>query len=74
MKQFFFSRSMCLAIATSLCLALNASATTVTLGSVKDATLISDPSSELALGAAYNIYAGRVGDQGGGFATRAYPI
>ncbi len=70
MKLFVCSRSMCLAIATTLHFALNASATTVTLGSVKDATLISDTSSQLALGAAYNIYAGRVGDQGGGFLRR----
>ncbi len=42
----------------------NALAVTVTLGSVKDATLISDQLPELALGAAYSIYSGRVGTQG----------
>ena len=36
----------------------------VTLGSVKDATLISDQTPELALGAAYSVYSGRVGTQG----------
>ncbi len=62
--QFFF------ATALSLVFSLATLATTVTLGSARDATLISDSSSQLALGAAYNIYAGRVGDQGGGTLRR----
>jgi hypothetical protein len=61
---------MFLATTSLMCFGLNAHATTITLGSVKDSTLISDDSSQLALGAAYNIYAGRVGDQGGGFLRR----
>ena len=69
MKRFCF-RSICLATTSLMCFGLNAHATTITLGSVKDSTLISDNSSQLALGAAYNIYAGRVGDQGGGFLRR----
>lgn len=64
MKRALCSLSMCLATVTVVCFGFNAHATTITLGSVKDATLISDTSSELALGAAYNIYAGRVGEQG----------
>ncbi len=43
-----------------------AMADTATLYSVKDATMIQDPSGEWALGAAYNFYAGRVGENAGG--------
>lgn len=56
-----------LACATSVVtlFAHGALATTVTLGSAADVTLISDPDGvQLALGAAYQIYAGRVGEQG----------
>lgn len=48
-----------------------AHATTVTVGSVADATLISDPDGfQYALGMAYQIYSGRVGDQGLGTLRR----
>ncbi len=43
-----------------------AMADTATLYSVKDATMIQDSSGEWALGAAYNFYAGRVGENAGG--------
>lgn len=60
-----------LAVTTALTMAtLACSGATVMVTSVKDATLISDPSSELALGAAYNIYAGRVGENGLGTLRR----
>ena len=49
----------------------SAEAATITLGSVADATLISDPDgAQLALGMAYQIYAGRVGEQGLGTLRR----
>lgn len=62
--------SMCLATSLSIVCGSNGLAATITLGSVKDATLISDASAELALGAAYSIYAGRVGTQGLGTLRR----
>ena len=43
---------------------------TVVLNSVKDATLIQSAFGEYALGAAYNIYAGRVGQNDGGTLRR----
>jgi hypothetical protein len=45
-------------------------ATTVVITTTRDATLIQDPNAELALGAAYNIYAGRVGENSGGTLRR----
>ncbi|MBM4051191.1 MAG: DNRLRE domain-containing protein [Planctomycetes bacterium] len=45
------------------CIAVQADS--IQLGSAADATLIEDPTGEYALGAAYNVYAGRVGDNGG---------
>lgn len=42
-----------------------AHADTLSFGSKADATLIEEPTGEYALGAAYNIYAGRIGDNGG---------
>ncbi len=56
-----------LACATSIVtlFAQGALATTITVSSAADATLISDPDgAQFALGAAYQIYAGRVGEQG----------
>ncbi|MSR70217.1 MAG: DNRLRE domain-containing protein [Phycisphaerales bacterium] len=48
-----------------------ATATTVTVESAADSTLISDPDgAQYALGMAYQIYAGRVGDQGLGTLRR----
>jgi hypothetical protein len=40
-------------------------ADSISLGSGADATLIEEPTGEYALGAACNVYAGRVGDNGG---------
>ncbi len=52
-------------------LAPQAAATTVTLSSAADVTLISDPDgAQLALGVAYQVYAGRVGEQGLGTLRR----
>jgi hypothetical protein len=42
-----------------------ACAESISLGSAADATLIQEPTGEYALGAAYNVYAGRIGDNGG---------
>jgi hypothetical protein len=42
-----------------------ARAESISLGSAADATLIQEPTGEYALGAAYNVYAGRIGDNGG---------
>ncbi|MDA1106152.1 MAG: DNRLRE domain-containing protein [Planctomycetota bacterium] len=54
------------ALAASLGLSAFVHADTITLSSVKDATMIQDPTGEWALGAAYNFYAGRVGENAGG--------
>lgn len=64
------SRSSLAIAGMSILLASGAIADTVVLTSVKDATLISDSSAEFALGAAYNIYAGRVGENGLGTLRR----
>lgn len=40
-------------------------ADSISLGPSADATLIQEPTGEYALGAAYNVYAGRIGDNGG---------
>ncbi len=63
------TRSIMRAFASITCVialcATPAGGTTVTVGSIADATLISDPDGyQYALGAAYQIYAGRVGEQG----------
>ncbi len=61
-------------IAASLCAALAAAAgaDTVVLTAVADATLIEAvDTTQYALGAAYNIYCGRVGENGGGTLRRA---
>ncbi len=50
--------------------AASAMGVTVVLTTIKDATLIEDRSGEYALGAAYNIYAGRVGENDGGTLRR----
>ncbi len=52
-------------------LACVAAADVVTLGTVADATLIEEPTAEYALGAAYNVYAGRIGPNGGSTIRRA---
>lgn len=59
-----------LAAAWLLASACAASAATIVLTTVKDVTLIQDPAGEFALGAAYNIYAGRVGENAGGTLRR----
>lgn len=51
------------AVATMPCMV--ALADSISLGSAADATLIQEPTGEYALGAAYNVYAGRIGDNGG---------
>lgn len=56
--------------ATTMCFAalmpcMMAVADSISLGSAADATLIQEPTGEYALGAAYNVYAGRIGDNGG---------
>ncbi len=58
--------SCCVALA----IVVVAEATTVVLTTSRDATLIQDPNGEFALGAAYNIYAGRVGENSGGTLRR----
>jgi len=58
------------AIGLSILGAGHARANTVTLNSLKDVTLISDPGPELALGAAYSFYVGRVGENGYGTLRR----
>ncbi len=60
------------ALASLAVIACSASieATTVVCSSIQDATLIQDPAGEFALGAAYNIYAGRVGENSGGTIRR----
>lgn len=61
-------------LAASLCAALAAAAgaDTVVLTAVADATLIEAvDTTQYALGAAYNIYCGRVGENGGGTLRRA---
>lgn len=40
-------------------------ADSISLGPSADATLIEEPTAEYALGAAYNVYAGRIGENGG---------
>jgi hypothetical protein len=55
--------SLMFAVATMPCMV--ALADSVSLGSAADATLIQEPTGEYALGAAYNVYAGRIGDNGG---------
>ena len=40
-------------------------ADSISLAPAADATLIQEPTGEYALGAAYNVYAGRIGDNGG---------
>ena len=42
-----------------------AHADSISLAPSADATLIQEPTGEYALGAAYNVYAGRIGDNGG---------
>lgn len=66
---FRFAFSCCAAAMLGV-LCVPAYPATITLGSVKDATLISDELPELALGAAYSVYAGRVGVQGNGTLRR----
>jgi hypothetical protein len=55
--------SLMFAVATMPCMV--ALADSISLGSAADATLIQEPTGEYALGAAYNVYAGRIGDNGG---------
>jgi hypothetical protein len=55
--------SLMFAVATMPCMV--ALADSISLGSAADATLIQEPTGEYALGVAYNVYAGRIGDNGG---------
>jgi len=55
--------SIMLLAAAVPCMAVRADS--ISLGSSADATLIEEPTAEYALGGAYNVYAGRIGDNGG---------
>ena len=65
---------LCVAVMSALAAAAfapSALADTVTLNPVADATLIEDATGAFASGASYNVYSGRVGNNGGGTRRRA---